>query len=183
MWFTSVLPVWYCCRCWGKQRLCPSCLHRLFKSRTHCTNPPPFSFTSCTNVWLKDTENSLCCCLSPCVYSHLTLFLSPSFQHSSRGVTVHMVLQHCWSPVATLPTMHLWLWALQGADRLRGLWYRPAIAWCEVSFVRQWSVSEQHTPLTSSLLSIPPINPPFSVIHAYIVRSMLPVHVTSIVHV
>lgn len=105
------------------------------------------------------------CCLFRSVFLTLTPFLSPSFQHySSRGVTVHMVLQHCWSPVATLPTMHLWLWAFMGADRLRGPWYRPAIALCEVSLVRHWSVSDQHTPLTSSFSSILPISPPFSIV-------------------
>lgn len=106
------------------------------------------------------------CCFSCSVVLTLTPFLSPSFQHysSSRGVTVHMVLQHCWSPVATLPTMHLWHWALEGADRLRGLWYRPTIVWCEVSSVQQWSVSGQHTPLISTLSCIPPINLPFSIV-------------------
>lgn len=106
------------------------------------------------------------CCFSRSIFLTLTPFLSPSFQHysSSCGVTVHMVLQHCWSPVATLPTMHLCLWAFKGADRLGGLWYRPTIVWCEVSSVQQWSVSEQHTPLTSSLSPIPPINPPFSIV-------------------
>lgn len=99
--------------------------------------------------------------------SHSNSLSSPSFQDysSSCGVTVHMVLQHCWSPVATLPTMHLWRWAFEGADRLRGPWYRPAIAWCEVSSAQRWSVSDQHTPLTSSSSSIPPINPPFSTIN------------------
>lgn len=90
--------------------------------------------------------------------------LSLSFQHysSSHSVTVHMVLQHCWSPVATLPTMHLWLWAFDEADRLRVLRYRPAIAQCEVSSVQRWSVSERHTPLTFSLSWTLPINPQFS---------------------
>lgn len=99
-------------------------------------------------------------------FSHSTPSLSPSFQHhaSSRSVTVHMVLQHCWSPVATLPTMHLRLWAFEGADRLRGLWYRPAIAWCEVSSVQHWSVSESTHTTASSLSSILPINPPFSAV-------------------
>lgn len=105
------------------------------------------------------------CCFCGFIFLTLTPFLSPSF-HSSHGVTVHMVLQHCWSPVATLPTMHLWLGAFEGADRLRGLWYRPAIAWCEVSSVQQWSVSEQHTPLTCTLSSIPPINLPFSIVNS-----------------
>lgn len=97
-------------------------------------------------------------------HSLLTPSLSPSFQYysSSHSVTVHMVLQHCWSPVATLPTMHLWLWAFDAADRLRGLWYRPAIAWCEVSSVQHWCVSEQHTSLTFSLSGILPINPQLS---------------------
>ncbi|MED6244962.1 hypothetical protein ATANTOWER_028580, partial [Ataeniobius toweri] len=81
---------------------------------------------------------------------------------SSHSVTVHMVLQHCWSPVATLPTMHLWLWAFDGTDRLRVLWYRPAIAQCEVSSVQHWSVSEQHTLLTFGLSWTLPINPQFS---------------------
>lgn len=52
--------------------------------------------------------------LSLCL-SHFNFTLSFQIYSPSRGVTVHMVLQHCWSPLATLPTMHLWLWALQGS--------------------------------------------------------------------
>lgn len=134
--------------------------NKLFNRRTHCFNP------SLSQVLKYFVERRRKLCFSRCVFLTLTLFLSPSFLQysSSRGVTVHMVLQHCWSPVATLPTMHLWLWAFEGADRLRGLWYRPAIARCEVIWVQQWSVSKQHTPLTSSLPTIPPINPPFSIV-------------------
>lgn len=95
-------------------------------------------------------------------FSH---FVSPTLPHllstelsTSCGVTVLMVLQHCWSPVATLPTMHLWLWAFDRVDRLRGLQYWPAIAWCDVSLVQQWSMADRHAPLIFSLSSMMPLN-------------------------
>lgn len=43
----------------------------------------------------------------------------------------------------------------EGADGLRKPWYWLAMGWCEVSSAWQWSVSEHHTSLTSSLLFYP----------------------------
>lgn len=127
-----------------------------FQKRRPCFNPSQPTHVLIKTSWKK---RKLYLQLLP-----LNLSFAPSFQHysSSHSVTVHMVLQHCWSPVATLPTMHLWIWALDEADRLRVLWYRPAIAWCEVSSVQCWSVSEQHTPITFSPSWILTINPQFS---------------------
>lgn len=134
-------------------------LNKLLKTTRFCRfsiSRPKVTKISASQI----KENSLHLLLLSLRPSHSN-FLSFSLllYSSSRGVTVHMVLQHCWSPVATLPTMHLWLWALEGADRLRGLWYRPAIAWFEGSSVQQWSVSKPYTPLTSTPSSILPINP------------------------
>lgn len=106
--------------------------------------------TGLKKICLKEQQN--------CGSIFLTHFLPPSSPcppSPSRGVTVHMVLQHCWSPVATLPTMHLWGWDFERADRLIGPRYRRVFR-----LVRDGpgaaadSVPTEHT-LTQCLQSIP----------------------------